>query len=724
MRHVLSLLALAGLLSMAAPAAAQIVRKGDPRPADLARLRAEVGEAARTWTVEARAASGAVTRLRGRIALEPGAPEAKLAEFVRRFGPLFDVGAPGSAIVELEEGRVLAWHADGSPRVVVARQSVEGFRVPGHGIWLELDRDGSGLGAHGIVSDPAARTAAPRLTEEAALGVARAHLVATGRGETAWRSAPRIAGRLTLPAPVARRVYSVGLVLHEGLTPLRIDVDATTGAIVSERIDRETFLGEGNFPLGGGSVPFETGNGKGIVYKDFKRAAANAPASQSLPEIAFESPVPGFAEDGQLLGRYAWVLQAEDDQLTFFSVILGLNHAFFGSPFLPQFADLFDATNTYFHLTKFAQGMTKLFGGALPTDFAMPTVVNLPGLLNAFFSTQDLGIGTGPGFMAFGDLSVVTNVLGDDFGRDPSIMYHEYTHAITGFAGIDFGGSDLNHPPRAVNEAIADYFAAAFMNDPRIGLALAQLAGPDLFAAMGLQQDGLRNLAAPLTLLGNIDDLLVEGIPEEHVGGHIFGCALFRLRAALKKKADVLVLFSIFNWPQTTAEVGFPVVDANNAFDAYAAYFEACAATLVDDAEFLLGAKGAQKVLGALMVNDVIGSPFFGTGYVLDGSAKGTITIDSAFLGPETDRLFAIFLEAGRTLDVTVQGSSKDGTLVDFELFGPPGGLFLPTGKKVTGGGKKVSLAKMQVLETDVYLVIPERLGFAQGRYRLQIKVK
>lgn len=67
-----------------------------------------------------------------------------------------------------------------------------------------------------------------------------------------------------------------------------------------------------------------------------------------------------------------------------------------------------------------------------------------------------------------------------DYSYDTSIVYHEYVHALIGDAFrddfVDLYG--INTTPRAINEGLADFFAATFREDPRIGEFALSPNGP------------------------------------------------------------------------------------------------------------------------------------------------------------------------------------------------------------------------------------------------------
>jgi hypothetical protein len=91
---------------------------------------------------------------------------------------------------------------------------------------------------------------------------------------------------------------------------------------------------------------------------------------------------------------------------------------------------------------------------------------------NAFFSPTHQGVGELVGIASGGGLYFGQGPR-RDFGYDPDVVYHEFTHAVVdrtlrlGKWRLDAQGASSS--PGALNEAIADYFAAVLSGDPHIG---------------------------------------------------------------------------------------------------------------------------------------------------------------------------------------------------------------------------------------------------------------
>jgi hypothetical protein len=499
--------------------------------------------------------TGALSRLRGHFALAGADLSARGADFARRFGPLFN-GDGGAAFGATE---IVSRDGAGRPTWVRVPQLVQGFPLEGHSLLLRLDGAGAGTGAganagavsvipdhvrevHGILLPGTATVAPPSVNAAAARLAALTHLKLD---ETALMAAPGVAGRARVAADGSvQLVQRVELVTRAGLRPLAVDIDAHSGAVLGVRDNRS--FGTGNLLWDGVALPLTTGNGKGYAYASVANALAGKETGASLRELTLQDvSEAAFALNGTLTGRYAKV-SGLDVVLVSPSRIFPVSDSSSASlgPIVEY--EAFDHVNTYFWITRMAAWLGKV-QRVLASDTCIPAIVNYDdegsGFINAFYSPQDLdepGSGFSPGFFVFGDFDALTGDPADDFSRDPSVVCHEYTHGMVDKAGFSFGDGELDTPSRAVNEAIADYAAASFLRDPRIGPVVVAHSGADL----ALGGDALRNLDAPITLPDNLTDTLGgTGLPEEHEAGEIFGAALWSARTALKAKiADDMIL--------------------------------------------------------------------------------------------------------------------------------------------------------------------------------------
>jgi Secretion system C-terminal sorting domain len=191
------------------------------------------------------------------------------------------------------------------------------------------------------------------------------------------------------------------------------------------------------------------------------RVYLNDPEDGSTAEVQLER----LFGDGSLLdGRYSRVHSDRLERGQFASRGLG------GGPdfrFVPKTGpeldcmsviedcSRFDAVNVYYHIDRFATLFWKARLGIDPSFQAIGTT-HISGD-GAFTNPREKELKIG-----LGDIFMKNSALADD------IIYHEYTHLVTNSLGFIV---ERNTPEetRALNEGYADYFAATFTDDPRIG---------------------------------------------------------------------------------------------------------------------------------------------------------------------------------------------------------------------------------------------------------------
>ncbi len=675
MSFVRRVLLLAAAALAATDATAQTVRHGrlgEPQRAHLEAL----GPTAAGLQVDVLRGGSVAQKVRGELPLAGDTLQQRCDDFIARHGVLFgampamEFGAPvvlreHAGIARPGGGAGAAGAAETAPREVSLPQLVHGFPLRAHGLWLRFDARGRLVSVHGVLAPGAPQVPAPVVTPAEGEQSALSHLLGLGIAPADLRGEPRTvtAARLVGGAPAI--IHAVHVVLRRDLVPLVVEVDAATGAVLAVR--RNLSSGTGHFHFLGQDKPFATTTGKGTVYKGIAQALASAEAPGSLPDVAVAGVVTGLANNGTLYGRFAFMLGEADAQTLF--AFGSANHDWsvpsddvtLGDP--TSSGQLFDFTNAYSWITRMGRYVQKPFRKPIGSNFSIPVVVNVSDLPNAFYTPDDLGIGTGAGFFAFGDLSSDTTESMDDFSRDPTVVCHEYTHAVCDKAGLVFGDADTDTPPRAVNEAIADFFSAAYNQTPCIGPVFMATLGPD-FSVSG---DCLRDLSSQRVFP---EDLLFEtgqtGLPEEHEAGVIFGATLWRVRAALGKSADRLIADSMFDWPADSAEAGFPVVNPGNAEAAYAAYFALCTSAVLDEVQAQKGAAKLAKAFGAVLPNGTLGLDAFDTAPTFVFPGKGKLKWSSEFLGQNAEHALDLQLFAGDSLTVSVTGLL--GTPVDFVI--------------------------------------------------------
>jgi hypothetical protein len=247
-----------------------------------------------------------------------------------------------------------------------------------------------------------------------------------------------------------------------------------------------------------------------------------------------------------------------------------------------------------------------------------------------------------------------------------------------------------------------------------------------LGAKFGLEDGCLRDLSEARLFP---EDLFLHlgatELPEEHEAGVIFGATLWRLRTALKQKqADAAIAESMFEWPQSNAEAGFPVVDLANAEEAYAAFYAGCLSAVLDGLQSAGGIKLAGKALGPVLANGAVGSPQFAAEWIADLSGGGKLAWKADFLGAIDAHRVGLLLTEGQTLSVSVKGGS--GTQVDFLLDGHLGGLLPLAEKKVNAAGTSATQKDILVTATDDYTIMITLTNAAAsgGKYKATVTVK
>ncbi len=126
-----------------------------------------------------------------------------------------------------------------------------------------------------------------------------------------------------------------------------------------------------------------------------------------------------------------------------------------------------------------------------------------------------------------------------DFAYDASVIRHEYIHSLIGnmrLNGVLVDRWGLNNTPGALNEALADYFAASMQENPVVG-------------RYGLAAFGAA-FARDLSERKTCPDHLTTAI---HDDGRIIGSMLWEVRAQLgKEQADELIMRALLSATQRT----------------------------------------------------------------------------------------------------------------------------------------------------------------------------
>ncbi|MCK5832472.1 T9SS type A sorting domain-containing protein [bacterium] len=220
----------------------------------------------------------------------------------------------------------------------------------------------------------------------------------------------------------------------------------------------------------------------------------------------------------RLRGEWADVEDIEDENgLYEFWLRPPSEHTFV---FSTEFADT-DEINLYYHTTYIHEFYETIDPAMTALDYPVPARAGIESTPeNAFWDGYGTNYGSGGSSMR-------------NFALFSNIIYHEYSHGITGwlYEGVYFPYSGQ---PGAMNEAFSDYFAATNLDDPRIGFKTPRY-GQIMFRTMN------NNLRMPGDWSGEV-----------HADGRIFGGALWDLREKINvPEADSIIHFTRYAMPNT-----------------------------------------------------------------------------------------------------------------------------------------------------------------------------
>lgn len=486
-------------------------------------------------------------------------------------------------------------------------------------------------------------------------------------------------------------------------------LNAATGAV--EEVRDLLHKGTGYYPYGGYLNPFPTGSTAARVYKDQAAALAGSSSLRKLVQVS--KGVPSIAAKGYVITGHADTWDANGGHA--FSSSLDFDWAPLGAD-----ADDFDQANTAYQVERFAKHVKKAAQGPLASDFALPILLNVPSSVpNAFFSpTLFPPDGHTVGYLAFYDL---TGVYGQaaDISRDPTVVDHEYTHAWLAFEGLDFWGA-LDVPARAVNEAVADFFAATHHGDTVIGrYAQSVFTGYDVQRDL---QDGDHFPEITVAAMA----VSSTGLPEEHMNGEIFGSFLVDVARSMGGRTAERLLYQAFPaMPHDMASVGFPSVTPGNSVAATETFFHECVL------EFRLAAESNKQVgiiVGAAAARGLQNTPTstWSTVIDLETVAKRKFTFRSGVVRAGAAQTFWIMANQGRALKVTVKGAAGSGLLPDFTVApysGNPGGVAFPNPKESSDGGRVVLQRGIELNDAGhaYYTVTVSGQGGSTGSYTLTV---
>ena len=215
--------------------------------------------------------------------------------------------------------------------------------------------------------------------------------------------------------------------------------------------------------------------------------------------------------------------------------------------------DAFAELMMYHHVNTFHDHFTKTFGLTHLNKQSLKSVVNLQGyadmfgtwvgLPNAAFMPKEssqllkqygIDLFKDEDVIVFGYNNLVPGMGTVNFSYDASVIYHEYTHYSIGKA-LWMPAKDkygLDPSPRGLNEALADYFASSYLNNPKLGDYALGTSARDL----------TRSFKCPDNIVG-----------EEHRDGEIAAGALWAVRKLLTAKvADQAYWNAMLSFTATT----------------------------------------------------------------------------------------------------------------------------------------------------------------------------
>lgn len=591
----------------------------------------------------------------------------------------------------------------------------DGLRIDGASVVLV--QNGVDVTGVAIGTPPATATlGAFELSDGIAAGLARAALESIRRD----RGLPPTVGFVTPQSERRWLATTDGLlpvVAVEESTPNHAEayllyIDARDGrlAAVRELVDH----GTGFYPDFGNLVPFPTTKGEGRVFKSVSDARNGVAKKVSLPEVS--KGVPNILNKGFAVSAHAdtW----DNNQQDPFATNLKFNFDPFGA--YPEF-DNFDHANVLYQAESFYKHVDKAIGQDLATDFALPFLLNISDPNpNAFFSATTFPVGNmhivgwmgffeTQGFEPFGDLS-----------RDPTVVDHEYTHAWLAFEQLSFS-SNLDEPPRAVNEAVADFFAVTHHKDTVIGRY-----ADDVFPSLGIARDlqGAHHFPETTTFFMQPSESQT-GLPEEHGNGLIFGGLLVDIRNELgSKKAEKRLFQALPFMPRDMDDIAFGPVNAGNAVDATEAFMVACVAGLLDvvanpkESGVILGAATGRGLIGGATTSQIADVD-------LEQQKKRKFVFPSGVHLAGTTQSFRFQADQGRKLKVTVvgeKGSSLQPAFTVVAVSGTPGAVTEKTSFTTKKSGR-IATQQFKLNDPDgsSYVINVFPVGAGTGAYALTL---
>ncbi len=580
--------------------------------------------------------------------------------------------------------------------------------IPIEGVLARARFDGDALVSAALRSPPSsATTGAFALGADAAASVASRAIEErrTVAGKTSASRTPLVT-KVYVPLPDSlRAAYRVEIYAEGHGEAWLALVDASSGELlrVQDRVRHGT---KGFLPVDfdGSFITFQKftlGDAKGRVFPTQDAAIFGSSAKKTVKNFAVKGAPGANVSKGFIFGRASNVFDFFGDDPFEPGMTFDFD-PFVTTPLasgIPEY-DAFDCININYQLELFYQHLLKNLGKSqLASNLAMPVVVNSPETeINAFFAPEPWPDPVNPitfGYLEFFDLTTAAMDPAVDVARDPIACCHEYVHAWLFYEDLSFDDL-LDFPPRAVGEALPDFFATTLHQDNEIGRYIGEVTGS---GPLRVLQDDDRFPETTIEWLFDHDPgpgMIL--LPEEHGNGEIFGSFLLDVRDQLgAKKTESLVFDAAPTMPHTMADVGFTTNDvvANPVF-ATQEYFFNCATALL----FEVGsAKDSGVIVGAGMGRGIFsGTDDFSVFLNLEQVPDRKLTIPTVFPRANGSTEVSFHLKQGRKLKITVQADSLGTLLPDFALKTSDGGVanITFTDPKITSlDGKTVSQANI-----------------------------
>ncbi|MCX7098232.1 MAG: hypothetical protein NTV43_10060 [Methylococcales bacterium] len=328
--------------------------------------------------------------------------------------------------------------------------------------------------------------------------------------------------------------------------------------------------------------------------------------------------------------------------------------------------DWFDATNAYYKMNVVWDWWKKLVVKYHETpnffyNYSVPSLVNVNGYCNAFFTTN-IGNG-GPGFAFGGENSCAYG--SEDLVLDDDIVRHEFTHAMMNWLGFDaqFGGP-VEYYGRAMGEGNADWFG--YILHPKS----AKMADVGFATEPG---GYLRNLDNTRKYPQDVD-YPGWGSPEEHYTGEIWGGYLYDLYRVLGSNALPYIFNSYYYFSP-----------AGGQMDGLPDFFDGIWAQLSAENDLthgkLVSSAKAWGSMTARGINAALRQPYYSTSnYFYTGHPGSDINSVFFFNFPPVKQITTTsnLLKSGDRHEYLVT-STKDNLMLTVTVTAKSGGLVNPS---------------------------------------------